>query len=71
FQWNIFNYGRLRSNVRLQDARFQQLLVDYFDVVLQAQVDVENAIIAFLKSHEQLNSYRLAYEASKRALNVS
>ena len=27
FEWNIFNYGRLKSNVRLQDAIFQQLLV--------------------------------------------
>jgi len=34
FQWNIFNYGRLRSNVRLQDALFQQLLVDYRNTVI-------------------------------------
>ncbi|MEK6248690.1 MAG: efflux transporter outer membrane subunit, partial [Planctomycetales bacterium] len=37
FEWNIFNYGRLQSNVRLQDALFQQLLVDYRNTVLQAQ----------------------------------
>lgn len=71
FEWNIFNYDRLRSNVRLQDALFQQLLIDYLDTVLQAQVDVENAIIAYLKSHEQLESYQFAYEASQRALAVS
>lgn len=71
FQWNIFNYDRLRSNVRLQDALFQQLLVDYLNTVLQAQVDIENAIIAYLKSHEQLQSYRLSYEASQRAVEVS
>ena len=71
FQWNIFNYGRLKSNVRLQDARFQQLLVDYHNTILQAQVDVENAIIAYIKSHEQLKSYKLATAASQRAVNVS
>jgi NodT family efflux transporter outer membrane factor (OMF) lipoprotein len=71
FEWNIFNYGRLRSNVRLQDALFQQLLVDYLNTVLQAQGDVENAIIAYLKSHEQLASYKLAAEASQRAVNVA
>jgi len=71
FQWNIFNYGRLRSNVRLQDALFQQLLVDYRDTVLQAQGDVENAIVAYLKSHEQLASYTLAEAASQRAVDVS
>jgi outer membrane protein TolC len=71
FEWNVFNYGRLESNVRLQDALFQQLLVDYLNTVLQAQGDVENAIIAYLKSHEQLVSYRLAAEASQRAVNVA
>ena len=57
FQWNIFTYGRLKSNVRLR-MRFQQLLVDYQNTVLQAQGDVENAIVAYLKSHEQLAAYR-------------
>ncbi len=71
FRWNIFNYGRLKSNVRLQDARFQQLLVDYRDTVLQAQGDIENAIVAYLKSHEQLASYRLAADAAQRAVTIS
>ncbi len=71
FEWNIFNYGRIRSNVRLQDALFQQLLVDYRDTVLQAQGDVENAIVAYIKSHEQVVSYRLAAEASQRAVDIS
>jgi NodT family efflux transporter outer membrane factor (OMF) lipoprotein len=71
FEWNIFNYGRLRSNIRLQDALFQQLLVDYRSTVLAAQADVENAIVAYLKSHDQLESYQLAAEASARAVNIS
>lgn len=71
FEWNIFNYGRLKSNVRLQDALFQQLLVDYRNTVLQAQGDVENAIVAYLKTHGQLLSYKLAAAASQRAVNVA
>ena len=71
FQWNIFNYGRLRSNVRLQDALFQQLLVDYRNTVLQAQGDVENSIVAYLKSHQQLASYAVAAAASRRSVAVS
>jgi NodT family efflux transporter outer membrane factor (OMF) lipoprotein len=71
FEWNIFNYGRLKSNVRLQDALFQQLLVDYQNTVLQAQGDVENAIVAYLKGHEQLLEYKLAAEASRRAVNIA
>lgn len=71
FQWNILNYGRLQSNVRLQDARFQQLLVNYQNTVLQAQGDVENSIVAYLKSHQKLASYQLAAAASKRSVAAS
>lgn len=71
FQWNIFNYGRLRSNIRYQDAVFQQLLVDYRSTVLQAQGEVENAIVAYLKSMEQLQSYRTASDAAQRASDIS
>jgi NodT family efflux transporter outer membrane factor (OMF) lipoprotein len=71
FTWNLFNYGRLTSNVRLQDATFQQLLVDYRDTVLSAQGDTESSIAAYLESHRQLRSYVLAAEASQRALDVA
>jgi len=71
FQWNILNYGRLKSNVRLQDALFQQLLVDYQNTVLSAQGDVENSIVAYLKSYQQLTSYQLAAAASKRSVAAS
>ena len=39
--------------------------------MLQARGDVENAIVAYLKSHEQLASYELATAAAQRAVNVS
>lgn len=71
FDWDVFNYGRLRSNVRLQDAIFQQLLVDYHNVVLQAEGETENAIVAYLKSHQQLAAYQAASEASRRAVEIA
>ena len=71
FQWNILNYGRLKSNVRLQDALFQQLLVDYRNTVLSAQGDVENSIVAYLKSYQQLAAYQVAAAASKRSVAAS
>ena len=71
FEWDLFNYGRLQSNVRLQDAVFQQLLVDYQNTVLVAQGDVENTIVEYLKSHEQLEAYNVAAAASQRAVDVA
>lgn len=71
FEWNLFNYGRLKSNIRLQDARFQQLIEDYRGTVLQAQGEVENAIVAFIKSQEQLDAFRSAADAAQRAADIS
>ena len=39
---------------RLQDAVFQEQLVDYRNMVIEVQGEVENAIVAYLKSHEQV-----------------
>ena len=36
FTWNIFNYGRIKNSVRVQDARFEQLVVNYQNTVLRA-----------------------------------
>jgi NodT family efflux transporter outer membrane factor (OMF) lipoprotein len=71
FRWNIFNYGRLKSNVRLQDALFQQLLEDYRGIVLRAQGEVENAIVAYIKSKQQFEAYQLAAAAAQRASDIS
>jgi NodT family efflux transporter outer membrane factor (OMF) lipoprotein len=64
-QWNIFNYGRLTNNVRLQDARFQELLITYQNTVLTAQQNVEDAIVAFVRSQERAEFLALSTEAAK------
>ena len=70
-QWNIFNYGRIKSNIRLQDATFQQLLEDYRQVVLQAQGEVESSLVAFFQSQVQLHALQQAANAAQRAADVS
>lgn len=41
--WNIFNYGRLRNNVRVQDARLEQALENYRNAVLGAAREIDEA----------------------------
>ncbi len=67
-QWNIFNYGQITNNVRLQDARFQELLVTYQNTVLTAQQNVEDAIVAFLRSQERAEFLARSTEAASGAL---
>lgn len=62
--WNVLNYGRLTGNIKLQDARFQELLAAYRQTALVANLEAENAIVQFLKNQER---FRLQLEAAKAA----
>ena len=44
FVWPFFNYGRIRNNIEVQDARLQQALVAYQEVVIQGAREVEDAM---------------------------
>jgi NodT family efflux transporter outer membrane factor (OMF) lipoprotein len=54
FRWNVLNYGRILNNVRIEEARFQQAVVNYQQTVLQAELEVENAIVGFRQEQERL-----------------
>lgn len=69
--WNIFNYGRIKNNVRAQDARFQQTVVTYQNVVLNAAREVEDGLVGFLRSQEQVGYLETAVTASQRSVSLS
>jgi outer membrane protein TolC len=53
FQWNLLNYGRILNNVQLHDARFQELVAAYQQTVLNANKEVENGLVTFLKAQRR------------------
>jgi NodT family efflux transporter outer membrane factor (OMF) lipoprotein len=53
-RWNILNYGRIVNNVRLQDARTQELIAIYQNKVLTAAREVQTALRGFLLSQKQV-----------------
>ncbi len=69
--WPILNYGRLKNNVRVQDARLEQRLLDYRNTVLKAVREVEDAIIAYQQSQKQVEHILISVAASKRAVELS
>lgn len=71
FTWNVFNYGKLQNNIRFQDARFQELLVDYQKLVLTAQAEVDTAIVAYLRSHTQAMYLAESVQAAERSVELS
>ena len=70
-RWPIFDAGRIRANIQVQDARQEQALVVYENTVLQALEEVENALVAYSKEHSVRRSLVRAVDANSRALEIS
>jgi NodT family efflux transporter outer membrane factor (OMF) lipoprotein len=70
-QWNILNYGQITNNVRVQDARFQELQITYQNQVLKAQQEVENGIIEFVDSRLAVDFLQKSEIAAEGALNIA
>ena len=69
--WDIFNYGRIKNNVRVQDARLQQLIVNYQNTVLEASREVEDALVGFLRAKEQVEFLSESVEAAQRSVDLA
>jgi len=53
FVWPFLNYGRIKSNIRVEDARLQQALVAYRDTVIQAAREAADAVADLTGSRRQ------------------
>ena len=71
FSWNIFNYGRIKNQIRLQDALFEESLVNYNKSVLSAVSEVSNALNGYVLTRKQQIENEKAVEATIRAFNIS
>ena len=71
FSWDILNYGRIRNRVRVEDARFEQLVVNYKNTVLRAWQEVEDALVGFLRSREEAQFLLDSVTASRRSVDIS
>ena len=71
FTWNILNYGRIKNNVRAQDALFQELAVNYQNTVLRAAQEVEDAMVGFLRTQEEATFLSTSVQSYKRSVDLS
>lgn len=67
----IFNGGRLRSQVRAQEAAADAALATYKASVLTALEEVENAIVAYNAARERERQFAIALEAAGNAALLS
>jgi outer membrane protein TolC len=70
YSWKILNYGRLLNNVRLQEARTQELIAAYQSQVLVAALEAQTALRAFLRSQEQAEHLGKSAVAAQSATRI-
>ena len=71
FSWPILNYGRLRNNVKVQDARFQQAAFNYQNTVLEAAREVEDALAAYLRSQIRVGYLTGSVTDARRSVELA
>jgi multidrug efflux system outer membrane protein len=70
-KWPIFTAGRIRQNIKVQDARQEQSLIRYEQTVLTSLEDVENALVACGKEEEHHQALMQSEAANRRAVELA
>lgn len=71
FSWKILNYGRIKNQVRIQDSRYQQLIVNYQNTVLNAAREVEDAVVGFIRAKETEIYLKDSVDAAARSVDLA
>lgn len=71
YNWQILNYGRVKNNIRLQEALFQELVAAYQQTVLKAEQEAENGMVRFLKAQERAAALQVSVTASEKAVKLA
>jgi len=69
--WPVLDWGRIRANIRVQDARTEQALMAYERVILTSFEEVENALVDYNKERQRRAALEDAVTASRRAVELA
>ena len=69
--WNVFDLGRITNNVRVQDARLQQLIVAYQETVREAAREADDAATALIAALQRDTILDDAQGAARRSLTLA
>ncbi len=71
FRWKLFQYGRLKNQVRIQDARLEQLISIYQNTVLNAAREVEDGMTGLVYKQKEAQFVGQGVKSSKRSMELS
>jgi outer membrane protein, multidrug efflux system len=69
--WPILDWGRIRANIRVQNALEEQAFITYQNTVLIALQEVEDAIVAYSREQVRRVSLAQSVDANKRAVTLA
>ncbi len=69
--WPILNYGQITNMVRLQDALFQEKLLNYMNVILTAQKEVQDSMTRYIETKKSVKHYEEAVRAAMQATKLT
>jgi len=70
-RWNIFDGGRIRGQIKVQEALTEQALLAYEQSILNALNEVENALVAYLEQRIRFEALQRSVSASRRAVELA
>jgi NodT family efflux transporter outer membrane factor (OMF) lipoprotein len=69
--WPIFDAGRIRANINVQDARQEQALIAYEKAVKVSLEDVETSLVAYAKEQDRYKWLDTAVTAEKQSVALA
>lgn len=69
--WPVFDAGRIRSNIKVQEALGDQAGISYTKTVLAALGEVDNALVSLAREHERQAALTAAADANRRAADIA
>lgn len=70
-RWPVLDFGRVRSNIAVQNARQERAAAAYEGAVLQALSDVEVALVRLAREERRLDRLVAASDAASRAAAIA
>ncbi len=71
FTWNIFDYGRIRNSVRVEDAGLQIAIENFQSVLLLAAQEMDDAFISLQQSRAKQLPLTESVKAARRSLDLA
>ena len=69
-RWNIFDAGRIRNNIVLQDALTEEILASYEQTVLSAVEEVETAMAAYVQEVQRREALQRSVTAARASVSL-